>query len=293
MALLCGRRAGEFDLKRVRAFINCSEPCKPKTFDRFADVFRASGVSAAQLHCCYAMAETVFAVSQTAPGAPGPRVRVEVRSIERGCLPRAVAAGADGLDLIATGAPLAGVAVSTHDEAGARLPEGAVGEIGISAPFLFAGYNRDPARTAERMRDGVYFTRDIGFVRDGQLYVLGRVDDLIIVNGRNLYAHEIEASLSAIAGLKPGRGVAVPLFDERVGSEVLVLICERDKASSRPDSDLKREIGDVVNSTFAVAPRRIEIVGEGWLVKTTSGKISRKENLARLLAAREPETRHA
>src|SRR6185312_4955618 len=148
------------------------------------DAFAAPGMRDAALQCCYAMAETVFAVTQTTPGAAPRRIRVASDSVARGQTPRLVDSG--GVELIETGAPLDGVTITIRDDAGNTLPEGAVGEIAISAPFLFAGYDRDSARTAERLIGGVYFSRDLGFLRDGHLFVLGRADDLIIVNGRNL-----------------------------------------------------------------------------------------------------------
>ena len=286
LAAIAGRKAAQFDLSQVRAFINCSEPCKPASFDRFAKAFAASGVRQAQLQCCYAMAETVFAVCQTDIGIPARRLRVDAASLERGQQPRVVAHDAVGVDLVETGAPIAGISIGVFDAARGALPEGRVGEIGLSGDFLFSGYNKDAARTDAQMSGGVFFSRDIGFLHDRRLYVLGRADDLIIVNGRNLYAHEVEAAVSAIAGVKAGRSVAVPQFDARVGSEALVVIAERQRGSDRTPALMQRDIIDHVLSLFNVAPRRVHIVEEGWLVKTTSGKISRKENQAKLEAER-------
>jgi len=282
LARVAGRAAADFDLSHVRAFVNCSEPCKPATFDRFLAAFAASGVRDAQLQCCYAMAETVFAVTQTLPGAVPRRIRVAPDSVARGRRPVLVETG--GLEMIETGAAIDGVTLAICDEARDALPDGTVGEIAIRAPFLFTHYNRDAARTAERLDGGTYFSRDVGFIRDGHLFVLGRIDDLIIVNGRNLYAHEVEACIGAIAGVKPGRCVVVGSFDERVGSETLIVICERDRTSDRGADDLIRDIVTAVHSVFEITPRRVHVVDEGWLIKTTSGKISRSENLARLMA---------
>jgi fatty-acyl-CoA synthase len=111
------------------------------------------------------------------------------------------------------------------------------------------------------------------------------MDDLIIINGRNLYAHEVEARVNAIVGMKPGRAVAVAWFDPRIGSETLVIMAERDRTSARPDDEIRREVIGLVHSVFNVTPRAVELLEAGWLVKTSSGKISRKENLARYTAA--------
>ncbi|WP_417512856.1 AMP-binding protein [Minwuia sp.] len=286
LALTSGRRAGEFDLSHVRAFINCSEPCKPSTFDRFATAFAAAGVRPGQLQCCYAMAETVFAVSQTELDRPPARISVDANALrETGqviAVPEA-AEGDDVLDLIESGRVLDGLSVEIRDDSRAALGDDRVGEIAISGAFLFDGYNEDPERTAAKLDKGWYHTGDKGFTHDGHLFVLGRTDDLMIVNGRNIYCHEAEAELAQIAGLKPGRAVVLGHEDERVGSQVMLVLAERDPASSHPDADVRRQISDRLFSVFQVMPRSVELVDPGWLIKTTSGKIGRAANLAKFL----------
>jgi len=289
-----GRRAASWDLSGVRAFINCSEPCRAATFDRFADAFAPAGVRPEQLHCCYAMAETVFAVAQTDLGrAPPARIHVDPASLDRGMTPRSVSPG-EGVELIETGGVIDGLVLSVRDENGVAISDERIGEIGLSGDFLFRGYNRDFERTARRLRDGVYFTGDLGFVRYGRLYILGRMDDLIIVNGRNLYAHEVEALVGAVRGVKPGRAVALGLLDERIGSETLVIMAERARSAGRADKDIRRDVMSAVHSVFNVTPRSVELMDKGRLVKTSSGKISRTENRTRTTAAQaaaQPEPR--
>jgi fatty-acyl-CoA synthase len=280
------RRAAEWDLSGMRAFIDCSEPCKSASLDRFAGAFAAAGVRQEQLQCCYAMAETVFAVSQTAlSGEPPARIWVEPVSLRRGARPEVMLPG-EGVELVESGSVVDGLTVSFHDENGGAIADDLVGEIGIRGRFLFSGYNGDRERTADRLRGDIYLTRDLGFLRDGSLYVLGRLDDLLIINGRNLYAHEIESAVTNLPGVKRGRTVALAWFDPRIGSDCLVLMAERDRGTPRPDDDLVREISIAVHSVFNVTPRAIQLLDEGRLIKTTSGKISRKENLARFLEAR-------
>jgi fatty-acyl-CoA synthase len=91
--------------------------------------------------------------------------------------------------------------------------------------------------------------------------------------------------MNAIVGLKPGRAVAVAWFDPRIGSETLVIMAERAGAAARPDDEIRREVIGLVHSVFNVTPRVVELLDAGRLVKTSSGKISRKENLARYIAA--------
>jgi fatty-acyl-CoA synthase len=280
LAATAGRKAGDYDLSTVRAFINCSEPVKAATFEKFAAAFAASGVVPHQLQCCYAMAETVFAVSQTEIGALPTQICVKPQTTEPGQVPLLSDAG---ITLLETGTPISGMIVDTVDDERRPLPSGAVGEIRISGDFVFTAYNGDPETTADRLQDGYYYSRDIGFLRDGKLYVLGRADDLIIINGRNLYAHEVESTLAGICGLKPGRAVAIAVFDARVGSHALVILAEA-MAEAEREQDIKNEIANRILSTFEVTPRAIELMREGQLIKTTSGKISRSENHKRYMA---------
>ena len=102
------------------------------------------------------------------------------------------------MTLLSVGRPLPELRVTVRDGE-AELAEDEVGEIAVAGGFLFSGCFNDPATTAERLRDGVYHTRDLGFLHEGELYVLGRKDDLLIINGRNLHAHEVEEMLGGVA----------------------------------------------------------------------------------------------
>jgi len=272
------------DLSGMRAFINCSEPCKADTLDRFATRFRRSnGVHTRQLQVCYAMAETVFAVTQTRVGAKPFAIDVDEEQLYVNAVATA-ATDAPSVRVLSTGAPVRGMTVEVMS-GGAVLPEGHVGEIVLSGGFLFDGYFKDMETTANRLRGGKYFTRDRGFMRDGALFVLGRLDDLLIINGRNLHAHEVETLVGDMPGLKPGRTVAFGVFSETAGSDELVIVAERDPGVViSGDTELARAARMLVYEQSNIDVKACRIVEPGWLVKTTSGKISRHANKAKYLA---------
>lgn len=284
LAMMCRRDAETYSLSRMRAFISCSETCRPGSFDRFATAFGVSGVKPEMLQCCYAMAETVFAVTQTDLGKLPRRLSCKRQSLERGQRVELSGGGANDEDvqLIECGGTIAGAAVTIVDEARRPLPPGVVGEIAISASYLFSGYNCDPERTQRQLVGDLYYSRDLGFVMDGGVYVLGRIDDQIIINGRNIYAHEIEDLLSHVTGLKRGRSVAIPSTDERTGTQGLVVVAEK-LVTERPDAEISSEIMNRIFSVTNVRPKAVHLVSEGWLVKTTSGKISREMNAKKIL----------
>lgn len=222
LARVAAPAAGSVRLESMRALIDCSEPCRAEKFDRFAVAFAASGVRPEMLQCCYAMAETVFAVTQTRLDTPVRRIFIRRQAVAAGQRVEVSAAPGDGFSpILSTGKPIAGASVEVLNTDGARLPEGHVGEIAVRASFLFSGYNQELERTAARLRDGLYFTNDQGFLHEGELFILGRLDDVIIVNGKNVYAHDVEAVVASIPGVKAGRAVALGLYDDAVGSAAL------------------------------------------------------------------------
>lgn len=272
-------------LASMRAFINCSEPCHAATFRRFQEKFSCLGVAPKMLQTCYALAETVFASSQTSVNRP-PRVLVLDQNIlqeeQRIAEP---SAEADAIEVISNGPPLAGVTITIRDEQEKVLPDGFVGEVWIEAPFLFDGYNRMPELTQEKLVAGSYRTADRGFVADGEIYILGRLDDLLILNGRNVHAAEIEGLLADIDGLKPGRAVAFCEFSDTLGSNQLIIVGET-TADADKDSILAA-VRKVIFDHLSIHPGDIVLVEQGWLTKTTSGKISRTANAASYRQLRE------
>ena len=273
-----------YDLASMRAFIDCSEPCRKTSLVRFAESFAPFGVRPEMLQICYAMAETVFAAAQTPMGGALAYAYVDRSRLEIGSPAPLTDEGAPGASVVAdVGRPLAGAEINIHDLEGRALPDGVVGEIAIRGDFLFEGYYKDPERSRDRLRDGWYHTRDLGFRLNGGLFVLGRLDDVIIVNGKNLLAHDIEAVINTVQGVKPGRAVAMAMFDERNGSDVLLVMAETigDAAAS-----LRREIVERIYAHVGIKPFDVRLVPANALIKTSSGKISRKDNLARYLAAK-------
>ncbi len=268
----------EMDLSSMRAFINCSEPCHVASFDRFLGAFDGLGARRDMLQVCYAMAETVFAVTQYPPGRPNRLLTVSRRALleSEHAIP-AVVTG-DAQTLLSAGPSIDGVEVEVRDDVGLRLGECRVGELWLRAPFLFDGYYHLPDQTAERLVNGWYRTRDRGFIEAGEVFVLGRLDDLLILNGRNFHAAEIEALINAVPGLKPGRNVAFGQFNPSKGSNDLIIVAETDGTATIDASALRHEAREAVFNGIGLYPQEFALVAPGWLLKTSSGKIARGAN---------------
>lgn len=269
------RRNAAWDLSTMRAFINCSEPCKAATFDRFYERFRESGVKRESLQVCYAMAENVFAVTQTPVSRAVNVLSVDAHAFAQGNVVPDTR-GTQGLNIVSCGPPVEGVEIEIRDGTGEPAPGGRVGEVCLRSPFMFDGYYKLPEKTNERLRGGWYHTGDMGFLHGGELYITGRMDDMLIVNGRNYYAHEIEAIVNGVPGAVPGRNVAVGVNDQRTDATVVVVLAE-----CRPEVDdaaVSVEIKRLVLESLGLAIHSVVVLDSGEMVKTTSGKISRSKN---------------
>ena len=268
-------------LDRLRLLVNCSEPVRAGSHDRFLRKFEPYGLRREALSACYAMAETTFAVTQTPPGAEARRLTVDRAALARGeVVP--VADGA-GRTCVSSGPPIEGCAIRIVDGERREVAPGRAGEIAISSVSLFDGYRNYPEKTAEVLQDGWYHSGDQGFVHDGECYVVGRQKDLVIVAGNNVFPEDVEDAVGQVPGILPGRVVAFGADDERLGTEVLCVIAETEAAEDAERRRLRiavQQAGMAIDLTIA----RVYLVPPRWLIKSSSGKPARAANRARALA---------
>ncbi len=266
-------------LEGVKAFINCSEPCKADTFGRFAAAFATSGVRPEQLQVCYAMAETVFAVTQTKLGQyVHPLVIDGDEFASKHCAARPKIG--PPLTFLPAGAAIEGMRVRIFDDH--RTPVAAeriVGEIGVAGTSLFEAYYALPGETERRRAGEWHMTGDLGFLHEGNLYVTGRKGDIIIVRGKKFHAFDIEHIVGGVAGIKPGRSVAFAVENEDSGSEDAVVVAELNaNAGAGPENVLRAAVRKAVYDGLGLMLSDIHLVPERWIIKTTSGKVSRHLN---------------
>ncbi|MEU9607413.1 fatty acyl-AMP ligase [Streptomyces sp. NPDC048057] len=269
------------DLARWRFAANGSEPVQAGTLRAFTARFAAAGFRAEALAPCYGLAEATVFVSGRA-GRPPVVAPVDADALEKH---EVRPAEPDGpvRELVGCGdAPDFDVLVVDPDD-GRPLPEGGTGEIWLRGPSVGAGYWGRPAET-ERIftayaADGAgpYLrTGDLGALLDGELHVTGRVKDLIIVHGRNLYPHDIEHELRArhpeLASLT-GTAFSVPVPQE----EVVVLHEVRGRFSEERLREITTAMRRTVFRAFGVRTAGIQLLRPGAVRKTTSGKVQRAE----------------
>ena len=264
-----------FDLTSVKALINCSEPCKPATHQRFVGHFSSANLRPEALQACYAMAENVFAVTQTPVGRAAATLEVDRDSFDLGLI-RSARRNAPAVQLVSCGVPLDATEVRIVNEDRSPSQPGCIGEIAVRSDTLFSGYNRRTDLTQKVLDGGWYYTNDLGFMYEGDLYVTGRRDDLILAYGRNYFAHELEAVVNTVEGVRPGRATAFGIDSDTLGTREVVVLFEAEDAANA--LELVKAVRRRLEAEAGLQPRHVEAVTTGSLIKTTSGKISRSEN---------------
>jgi len=278
------RAVNDLDLSSVRVWVNCSEPVMAQSVDRFIEAYTPHGLRPGAIAASYAMAENVFAVTQSTPGHQR-RLHVDRKRMElSGEVVEVGAEAAGAFVAVSNGTPLPTTEVVLRGADGAVVGEGLIGEFHLRGAHRFEGYHGRPDLTAQAFdSEGWYATGDLGFILDGEAYVTGRKKDLIILRGRNYRAQDIEAAVGALEGVKPGRVVAFSLPDPAAGTEKLIILAEA--ADGVETGPVILAIRKCVAQTFDTTVSDARIVPDRWLVKSTSGKLARMENRVKFLRA--------
>ena len=126
--------------------------------------------------------------------------------------------------------------------------------------------------------DGWFRTGDMGYIADGEVYVIGRTKDLIINAGKNVYPQDIEAIVNEVAGVHAGRAVVFGVPDEREGTELIAVVAETREADPETQQEIGKAIRQEVARQSMVTVSFVQLVDAKWLIKTSSGKIARAAN---------------
>lgn len=281
------RVSGPCSLDSMRAWINCSEPVRGLGTKAFLDRYAGWGVRPETIQASYAMAENVFAVTQTTLGEVV-STHDRIRTYD-GVTPLSFGLVEDVY--VSSGNPLSGMQVRIVKPQDKDLCcDGDAGEIQLKTESLFQGYwGPEGFVTNVFTADGWYVTGDYGFITDGELFVIGRFKDIIIVAGQNVYPEDVELAASSTDGIYPGRVVAFGVSDEKNGTENVVVVAEmRGNYESTRARVIERALSQNVLAHIGIAPRRAVVVPERWIVKSTAGKVCRRETRERYLRELSP-----
>jgi acyl-CoA synthetase (AMP-forming)/AMP-acid ligase II len=281
---LCVRRVSDRDLEGVDLsswrVAGCGgEPIHAPTLSAFAERFRGAGFRETSFVPSYGLAEHVLAATL----APSNRIMRLEHLRADDIAERAVATPAEGTEaervtVVSCGGPLPGHDIRIVDEHGRAVNERAIGEITLAGPSLMLGYFNDEALTAETIRDGWLHTGDLGYLSDGELFVCGRIKDVVVIHGRKYYPQDLEWATDDLPGIRRGRVVA--FGTSRPGaSDRVVIVAE--PISSRSTDGLASAIRQRIVDACGLPVDEVLLVEKGTITRTTSGKVQRAAIKAR------------
>jgi long-chain fatty acid adenylase/transferase FadD26 len=278
------------DLGDVVTMINGSERIHAATIRRFTERFSRFNLPETALRPSYGLAEATVYVASAAAGRPAVTVRFDYEKLSAGHAKRCGTEG--GSELVSCGPPRSTTVRIVDPETGIENPAGKIGEIWVHGDNVAGGYWRNPQQSERtfggRLVDpspgtpqGPWLrTGDLGVISDGELFIIGRIKDLLIVDGRNHYPDDIEATIREITG---GRVAAISIPDD--SSEQLVAIAELKKRGRVDDEALfrtvKREVISAISMSHSVRVADLVLVPPGSLPITTSGKVRRSACIER------------
>jgi len=278
------RQLEGIDLSSWRAVINCSEPVRWESHQAFYERYNDFGLTPEALQTSYAMAENTFGVTQSELGNPPKLQHIDPESYQHHNQIQLASEGKPFLTMMSSGIPLPNTRIRIQDQAGISLPENKIGEIALQSKSMLSEYYRRPKVTEKSFQDGWLMTGDYGYISDGELFVTGRKKDLIIVGGKNIYPGDLEELVYEVPGVHPGRAVVFGLYNEKLGTEDVVVIAESDNPEEENRQQLADRIRRYVTQNSPVSLRFVQIVDPKWILKTSSGKISRSANKEKYLS---------
>jgi fatty-acyl-CoA synthase len=271
--LCCERAAGriprDLDLSGLRDAITGSEMVRPETAELFLLTFGGNGFRPSQLRPSYGLAEATLAVTID-PRLEGPRTRPMPAGSE------SLAAGAGSSEVVSNGTPIGDTAVEVRDPGGRSRPAGEVGEVWIRGPGMMSGYFRDPEATAATLVDGWVDTGDLGFLdSDGELYLVGRSKEILILRGQNLMPHELEWIADRVAG-SGGATRSAAFSVAGADGEQAVLVLESSANDDQTIARLRREVASAIGRALSIPLADLVVVKRGAIARTSSGKVQRR-----------------
>ncbi len=277
------RRQSGWDLSPWRVALNGAEPVDPKAVADFCAAGAPHGLDPRSMFCVFGMAEASLAVTFPEPGTGMTTDVVDRRALEEeGSAAPVAELDERGRRLARLGRPLPGLEIRIVEPATGNVrSEREVGELEIRGTSVTPGYYRHPEATAEAFRDDWLRTGDLAYLADGELVVCGRMKDVIIIGGRNVYPEDIERAVGTIPGVRQGNVIAFGV-EGRKGREALVVVAEtRDNDAQA----IRQAVATRVRHAVGLTLEEVVLVDPGSLPKTSSGKLQRSLCRSRYLAA--------
>jgi fatty-acyl-CoA synthase len=279
------RRMEGLDLSKWRVALNGAEPVDPDTMAQFCEAAARHGFEAGALFPAFGMAELAIGGSFPTPGRGLVVDTVDQRVLETDCYAAPVAANSPGSRRLARlGRPIPGLEMRIADPVtGDVMAEREVGELQIAGTSVTPGYYKHPEATAAAFTgDGWLRTGDLAYLVDGELVICGRIKDVIIVGGRNVFPEDVERAVAGVDGVRAGNVIAFGI-EGRKGKEAVIVVAET-KVTAEADV-IRAAVSVRVREAIGLPPEEVVLVSAGTLPKTSSGKLQRSLCRTRYLGA--------
>ncbi len=275
------RRMDGLDLSRLRVALNGAEPVDPESVEALVAAGARHGLRPGAVFPAFGMAEVTIAGTFPEPMSGLRTDVVDRRVLETERYAAAVDLTAPGARRLALlGRPVPGLEIRVVDpESGTLRHEREVGELEIRGTSVTTGYYDRPDATAAAFHDGWLRTGDLAYTVDGELVVCGRIKDVIIVAGRNVYPQDVERAVAKVDGVRAGNVIAFGV-DGRRGQEAIVVVAESKADDPAP---VRAQVAERVRDSVGLAAGDVVLVAPGSLPKTSSGKLQRSLCRARYL----------
>ena len=276
----------DLDLSCVRIAGCGAEPIQSRTLRDFAAKLAMAKFNPKAFLPSYGMAEGTLAVTFV-PHSTGLRADTVDGNSVQGGEPKSVPADAPGAqEIVCCGKAFPGHEIAIIDEAENKLGDRKIGQIIARGPSISPGYYLEPELTREAFKNGWLHTGDLGYLADGELYICGRLKDIIIIRGRNFYPQDIEWAVSELPGVRRGNVVA---FGIEVGGEEHLVVCA--EAAQSDAATLTDAINACVSAQLGLSVYKVELVPQGMLPRTSSGKPRRRQTKQMFLDGTLPRAR--
>ena len=268
------KRGGDYDLSRLRIALNGAEPIDADSVRAFVAEAEQYGMRPGAVFPAFGMAELAIAGTFPAPLAGLQTDRVDLKVLETERLATPVAEGhANAKEYALLGTPIPGLEMRIVDPVdGRELRDREVGELLIRGTSVTTGYYQNPEATEALLHDGWLHTGDLAYMLDGQLVICGRIKDVIIVGGRNIFPEDVERAAAHIDGVRAGNVIAFGVAG-RGGNEAMVVVAETSATDGL--DDVRKNVHDVAKRVTGLPPQDVVLVLPGALPKTSSGKLQR------------------
>jgi len=277
----CFRRIKDEDIKGLdlsswRAAFNGAEPVSPETLNNFSQRFKDFGFSKKAMMPVYGLAESSVGLAFP-PLNRGP----VIDNIERNTFMRTGVASPTlvedehAIKFVSSGPPLADHQIRVIDPAGHELPERHEGRLEFHGPSSTSGYYRDAEKTQSLFDEEWLDTGDLAYIANGELFVTGRIKDIIIRAGRNIYPHELEEAVGNVTGIRTGRVAVFGSEDKHSKTERLIVMAETRSKDNNEREKLHTDINALATDLIGSPPDEVVLAPPGSVLKTSSGKIRR------------------